>query len=119
MADESWAYYHSLYHLVTHWAAFVGVLALLITIGVVISASPKLGNRWYFVFAIISGTLAAFYFLGRMRTFGNSVLTKLEEFADESTLPPVIGFPWNLLVGAIVVVGITVLDFIALCRATV
>lgn len=112
MADESWAYYHALYHLVTHWAAFVATLALLVTIGVVISASPTLGNRWYFIFAIATTTIAAWFFLWRMGTFGAVVNTSLKGAA--STTYWLIPHPWNLLVGAGVSLVVAALDFIAL-----
>jgi hypothetical protein len=116
MADTSLRYYHSLYHLVTHWAAYVATLGLLLTIGVVISASPKLGNRWYFVLAIIVASGASFFFLRRMHTFATDVNRILDVEADETKWLP---GSLNLVIGACVTLAVAAMDFIALCLSAV
>lgn len=37
--EEEWLYYFALYHALAHWAAYVTILVLLITMGVLLSTS--------------------------------------------------------------------------------
>jgi len=63
-------YYRALYHLVTHWAAVVVMLVLLLTMGVLIpSPSPAAVRTFRAAIGVV--TLLSLYFLCRMHHFGN------------------------------------------------
>src|SRR5947208_14032379 len=62
--NPEWVYYHSLYHLVYHWAAYVAFLVLLITIGLVPSVSAVPRSKLYIGFAIVVSGVASGFFFG-------------------------------------------------------
>lgn len=66
---------HRLYHLVYHWAAYVATLVLL-TLGALVAVTTpasSIRDASYLRFANIAGALASWFFLLRMKTFGDEV----------------------------------------------
>jgi hypothetical protein len=108
-------YYHALYNLIALCAAFLATLVLLFSIGVVISVSPALRNRWYLGCAVTAGAVGSWFFLWRIHTFGQFVNAQLGDIAKSTQWVPE---PWNLLIGATIVLVVTVLDFIVLSKAS-
>jgi hypothetical protein len=82
-ASSSEVFYHALYHHITHWAAFVAMMALLITIGFILSLTPipkdfYSGRRTAGVFAaVVAGLAGAIYFAKGMDTYGALVNERL------------------------------------------
>ena len=82
-ANSTEVFYHALYHHVTHWAAFVAMMGLLITIGFVLSLTPiprdaYSGWRTAGVFvAVAAGLAGAIYFAKGMDTYGALVNERL------------------------------------------
>jgi hypothetical protein len=71
---------HALYHLVTHWAAMVTILVLLLTVGVVLLTTTGPMQCWKKVCAcVVIGITAAMpiYFLTRMVRYGKVVNAQL------------------------------------------
>ena len=109
-------YYHALYHLVYHWAANVAALALLITIGIVLSTGcAQVMRFWprglFCLTAIVITLLASWFFLWRMKQFGSKVNQYLSKGSYISGTyvkwcPP----PWNLRAGWVVAFAVAVLD---------
>ena len=76
-------FYHALYHHVAHWAAYIAMLGILITIALLLSLSPVesgsnrlvrvLGTGW----AIFSASLGASYFINGMRKYGQILNERL------------------------------------------
>ena len=73
MAHQDWVYYHALYGVVTHAAAYVATFALLVTAGIVLSTSQKVSHRWYLGGVIGLAGVAAVYFLARWYMFSTIV----------------------------------------------
>jgi hypothetical protein len=46
---EDWSYYYALYHMLTHWGAFVAIFVLLVTIGVLWNSvqSPRVAHPMF------------------------------------------------------------------------
>jgi len=68
-------FYHALYHHVAHWAAFVGMMGILITIGALLSVTQietKSVPRFFgTLFAISAALFGSWYFVGfGMRKYG-------------------------------------------------
>lgn len=92
---------YRLYHLVYHWAAYTATLVLLLSLGALVAVTPP-ANRHasYLYFANVAGACASWFFLYRMKTFGDQV-HMLMGGLDEKTQ----GFlkhPCNLWFGAAV-----------------
>ena len=78
------AYYHGLYHLVTHWAAFVAMMGVLLTIGLLMCLTPiardvTFRNRRILALFIIilCSSMAGLYFIDRMKLYSNEINRKL------------------------------------------
>lgn len=70
--SKDWIFYHALYTLITHWAAFIACIGLLATIGVVISTvtGPLKGIRRLFCqCSILMISIGAGLFNWRMYTY--------------------------------------------------
>jgi hypothetical protein len=97
--DEDKVFYHALYHHVTHWAAYIAMNGLLITIGFFLSLTPPndgahMNLRLVIIqFAVIVSFSAALYFTSGMFRYGR----KLNESVPESYLKYYLKVPHNLM----------------------
>jgi len=112
MASPQDIYYYRLYHLVAHWAVFGATLALLITTGLMAS-SQEIKHLWFFRSAIVITAFGSCVVLWRMNTFG-SLVNQYIGAAAETTRGPL--GSWNLIFLGVAVVGLAVLDWLALRR---
>jgi len=98
-SPEDRIFYHALYYLVSHWAAFIASLGLLVTTGVIVStvATPLNGiRRLYCQAAIATMFFGSWFFLWRMYTFSSIVQrmlprTYLQELALVGANPTILG----------------------------
>src|SRR2546425_4595868 len=83
--NSSELYYHSLYHHIAHWGAYVAMMGVLLTIGFFLSLTPMKDTSLFsvrtgvVVFSICASFLASLYFIGGMNTYGKEKNTRLPE----------------------------------------
>ena len=76
-------YYHSLYHHIAHWGAFVAMMGVQLTLGFFISLTPIKDASLWSVRAgavaaiIVASALGALYFIKGMYTYGRQVNTRV------------------------------------------
>lgn len=80
--NETEAFYHALYHLVTHWAAYVAMLALLLTVAFLLSLTPITGDNVRARIGVIAlvngaGLVGSLYFVLGIKAFAEDVSKKL------------------------------------------
>jgi hypothetical protein len=80
--NETDAFYHALYHLVTHWAAYIAMLALLLTMAFLLSLTPITGDNVHSrigVIALINGAglVGCLYFVLGVNAFAEDVSKRL------------------------------------------
>ena len=74
--SETEAYYHALYHLIAHWAAYVAMMGILLTIGFFLCLTPISNGAGHSRRLIVIGLIivcsfvAAIYFAHGMKTYG-------------------------------------------------
>jgi heme/copper-type cytochrome/quinol oxidase subunit 1 len=80
---ETEAYYHALYHLVGHWAAYVAILGVLLTTALLLSLTPIPGDAHRRIatigIVVTLALIAGLYFILRMKMYGDEVATRLPE----------------------------------------
>ncbi len=125
IVDERELFYHALYHHVTHWAAYIAMLGILITIALLLSLSPVesgsnslvriLGPGW----AIIAAFGGALYFVNGMDKYGRILNEQLDPayFTRVSILPHNL-ITWLQIIAAIVCAGVDGWILVALSRCT-
>ena len=110
-------FYHALYHLVAHWAAFIATLGLLLTIGLILATSPTIRHRSPCVYLIIIVLSGSWWILWRMWIFVNFLNTKLPTDYLRTIVWGWIPHPYNLVAGALGALAITILDLWILKKA--
>ena len=108
-------FYHALYHHVAHWAAYVAMMGLLVTVGILVSLTPIIGGtdptkRKVGAIAAVAGAcLGALYFIKGMDTYGGILNT---EHLPRPYLDKVLTFPHKMMiiVGALVALGVSAWD---------
>src|SRR5689334_1902060 len=118
--QADWSFYHALYHLVTHWAATVTILVLLLTVGVILLTTSGPMRIWQKVCACLVIAITAalpIYFLERMATYGAFVTSQLpaEYVTKVDSFPH---SPINLYLGIGIVCVVAAIDmtFVILSR---
>jgi hypothetical protein len=109
---ETDVYYHALYHHLAHWAAYVAMMGLLVTIGLAVSLTPILANadagkrKAGVVVSVIGACLGAVYFIKGMDTYGGIVNY---EYLPQSYLDKVSTFPHKMMIviGVLAALGFT------------
>ncbi len=117
-SKEDWIFYHALYHLVAHWAAFVGTLGLLTTVGVVISstAMPLTGiRRLYCQSAILGLSASSLFIVWRMITYGRIVKQMISTPEYEKQLRRVGALNYAVFI----VISIAAISFLAVAASIV
>jgi hypothetical protein len=113
-------FYVALYFMIAHLTAYVAILVLTITIGVLIStASVPLeslgGTKATLVtLALAILMLAEFYSIWRMRTLGNIVIKGLPETETQWLI--FIRHPWNLSLAGLVALAFTTWDVLLVLK---
>jgi hypothetical protein len=105
-----------LYHLVYHWAAYIATLVLMLSLGALVALTPSLTNPyavWYLSFANIAGACASWFFLVRMKTYGDQLHSLMGGAGKASQW--YLKHPFNLLLGAVVTLIILVFNLIVIC----
>ncbi len=115
MTNEDRLFNHRLYHLVYHWAAYVATLVLLLTLGAWVAVTPAsfIRDASYLRFANIAGALASWFFLLRMKTFGdevNALMGAAAHVKPQWFLRWFLTHPRNLWFGAVVTLAILVFN---------
>ena len=81
--SQTEVYYHALYHLVGHWAAYVSIVGGLLTTAIILCVSPvpssAHGRILVIAFAVALAFTAGLYFILRMRMYGQEVAARLPE----------------------------------------
>jgi hypothetical protein len=83
--DSREVFYHALYHHLAHWAAYIAMVGLLVTIGVGLSLTPMASDATRgirgagLVVAILCSLLGSGYFVKGMDTYGALVNERLPE----------------------------------------
>jgi len=98
--NEERLFNYRLYHLVYHWAAFVAISVLLLSVGALVCVSPAIRYKGFLYFANILGGAASLFALRR---------------GDETQ-----GFlkhPRNLLLGALLTVVIVVINLLIISNS--
>jgi hypothetical protein len=105
-------YYHALYHLVSHWGAYMASMGLLLTIGVLLSTAsiPGRARKGFCIAFIAVVPLGAWFFLWRMYVFANEVNHRLAAISDYVSRVDThwLPHPYNLLTAAAVAFGLAV-----------
>jgi hypothetical protein len=118
--SADWVFYHALYHLLSHWAAFMATLGLLITIATVMSTSflePIDRLRRFCSVASVALTLfGSWFFLWRMFLY-SSIVNRMLPNHYTRQLPGVSASQWILVIAAGITSAIAGLCIIILFRA--
>jgi hypothetical protein len=112
------AYYHALYHLVTHWAAYVAMIALLLTIALLLCLTPIAGDAHgrIIIMAAITAVSAAgcMYFVLSMKMYGDEVNARLPP-AYKARVPRLNHPHLPIKLGITAPVVLAVFDILFLC----
>ena len=111
MAHPDWVYYHALYNVLTHAAAYVATFALLITAGIVLSTSQNVSHRWYLGSVIGLAGFAAVYFLLRWYVFSTIVNETLGGAVAKTVW---VGPGWLATIGIVLTLLVVASDFVLL-----
>src|SRR5271170_4579980 len=86
---EDWIFYHSLYHLIAHWAALVATVGLLLNVLVMIGTAARplsITSLVYSQIAILGMLLGSWFFAWRMVTYSKMVKGMIASPKYEETL---------------------------------
>lgn len=97
---KSEVYYHALYHHVAHWGAYVAMMGLLVTIGILVCLTPVIGGdtgmrKVGLIVGIIASAAGAVYFIRGMDTYGGIVNT---EYLPQDYLNKVQSMPHKMMI---------------------
>ncbi|MBE0659171.1 MAG: hypothetical protein IH602_15860 [Bryobacteraceae bacterium] len=107
MDDDERIFTHALYHTVTHWAAFMVAMGLLLSMGVVLSkvSRPSGVKLWFCVSATGAILAACFYFLQRIKAFGGELEKRLPAAYLKGVWLLGQNWKWNLALGGLAAIA--------------
>jgi hypothetical protein len=109
-------YNYRLYHLVYHWAAFVAISVLLLSLGALVCVSPEIRFTAYLCFANILGGAASLFALYRQRTFVDQLYQMMGGRDPETQTQRFLRHPYNLVAGAVLTFAIVVINLIMIAN---
>ncbi len=111
--SPDWVFYHALYHLLTHFAAFMATLGLSVSIGVALASTSTTftrAKRQYCLTVLLCVMLASWFFLWRMYTYSTIVNRMLPiAYFEQLSIRGLEAGVLMLIVGVIGTVGIACL----------
>ena len=93
---EDWLYNYALYHGLAHWTAYIAILVVLLTIGLLLSTQINTtSHRVTASFALVALWLGEVYLVFRIMKLGNFVHKQIGETIKQVELLP---HPYNHLI---------------------
>ncbi len=87
--SKDWAYYYALYHMLAHWAAFLGVFVLLVNFGVQwnTTLNPRVAHPWGATLGLVVLCAVEVWLLWCIYRESTYLLRKLPTREEELTEP--------------------------------